>query len=60
MGLSPVKDAWQHIFGKNTILACDSQIASVPLGLNVFLLKNKKYENRIGFAMDLILLLLLF
>lgn len=31
MGLSPVKDLLQHIFEKNTILACDSQIASVPL-----------------------------
>jgi len=30
MGLLPVKNAWQHLFGKNTILACDSQVASVP------------------------------
>ncbi len=30
MGLPPLKDAWQHIFGTNTIVASDPQIASIP------------------------------
>ncbi len=30
MGLPPLKDAWQHIFGVETIVASDSQIASIP------------------------------
>ncbi len=30
IGLPPIKDAWQHIFGKKTIVASDSQIAGIP------------------------------
>lgn len=30
MGLPPLKDAWQHIFGTKTIIASDPQIASIP------------------------------
>jgi vancomycin aglycone glucosyltransferase len=30
MGLPPLKDAWQHIFGIKTIIASDPQIASIP------------------------------
>ncbi len=34
MGLDPVKDVWDHILGKNTILACDRQIAAIPKDIN--------------------------
>jgi UDP:flavonoid glycosyltransferase YjiC (YdhE family) len=30
MGLGAIKDAWDHILGTNTILACDPQIAKAP------------------------------
>ena len=30
IGLNPIKDAWEHILGENTIIAADEQIAKVP------------------------------
>ncbi|MBU1696758.1 MAG: hypothetical protein KKD21_06890, partial [Proteobacteria bacterium] len=30
IGLNPIKDAWEHILGENTIIAADKQIAKVP------------------------------
>ena len=30
LGLNPIKDAWEHILGKNTIIAADRQVAKVP------------------------------
>ncbi len=29
-GFNPIKDAWEHILGKNTIVAADKQIARIP------------------------------
>ncbi len=31
MHLEPLSNAWDHIIGDNTIVACDSQVAKVPL-----------------------------
>ncbi|MBU8912192.1 MAG: glycosyltransferase [Desulfobacterales bacterium] len=31
MGLSPINNAWDHILGEHTIVACDKEVAKVPL-----------------------------
>ena len=31
MGLGPVDDAWDHILGEHTIVACDKEVARVPI-----------------------------
>ena len=31
MGLGPIDNAWDHILGKQTIVACDKQVAKVPI-----------------------------
>ncbi len=30
LGLTPINDAWDHILGKNPIVACDKEIAAIP------------------------------
>lgn len=39
-GLAPIKDAWEHILGDNTIVAADKQIAKVPCDI-----KNKSIQT---------------
>ncbi len=34
-GLNPIKDAWEHILGENTIIAADKQIAKIPFDIKI-------------------------